>query len=369
MKRAVRRIAALCIPLTLLACGGEIEPGTRAAERPVVQGITLAAVAEAPLVEGESYVGTVESRDRGLVAARTDGVVERVAVREGEAVKKGDLLLTIAGNQARDRLGEAAAGAAAARRELAAARARAELAEKTFERYRRLFQREAVTPQEMDRASAEREEARAGVAAAEAAVQAAEAGRGAARTAAGYSRVLAPYEARVARLEVEEGSTVLPGTPLLVLDRAGARRVRVEIPESKLGKIAVGDPVQVEIPSRGETFPARISAVEPAADPGSRSFEAKADLPPEADLPSGLFARVTFPGRERPALLVPASALVERGQLTGVYVARDGVLSYRLVRTGRTVGDRVEVLSGLKAGETVVAGGVERARSGARVEG
>jgi RND family efflux transporter MFP subunit len=221
----------------------------------------------------------------------------------------------------------------------------------------------------MDRVGAELEESRQVVAAAEASVARAESGRGAADTALAYGRVTAPFAARVVRLEVDEGSTVLPGTPLLVLDRADGWEVRADVPESRLGKVAIGDPVQVEIPSLGTRLPGRIAEIEPAADPRSRSFRVKAELPPDGTLAAGLFARVVFPGRERTALLVPVASIVERGQLTGVYVVADGVLSYRLVKTGQQIGDRVEILSGLKAGETVVVEGVERARSGARVEG
>ncbi len=193
--------------------------------------------------------------------------------------------------------------------------------------------------------------------------------RSAARTALAYSRVTAPYAARVVRREVEEGSTVQPGTPLLVLDRLGGWRVRGELPESKAGQVAVGDPVQVEIPALNKTYPARISEVQAAADPRSRTFQVKAELPEKAEVNAGLFARMLFPGGERPTILVPAAAVVERGQLTGVYLVRDNILHYRLVKTGREIDGRLEILSGLEPGDSIVVGGVERARSGARLEG
>lgn len=361
------RLLALLLPLLLSACG-DIQPGARPADHPAVKDLVLATVAESPLGGGESFVGTVASQDRGNVAARTQGVVEKIAVHAGSVVKRGDHLLLIAGNEAGDRLREAEAAASEARRRLAAARARSDLAAKTFERYRRLFEREAVTPQEMDRASAEMAEARQGVAAAQAAVARAQAGRGAAGTAFSYGRVTAPYDARVVRVEVEEGSTVLPGTPLLVLDRLGGWEVKAHIPESLAGKIRTGDPVLVEIPSAGRTVSARISEVEPSADPVSRSFRATAEISPDVNLTAGLFARLILPGGDRPALIVPPSAVVERGQLTGVYVVRNGLVHYRLVKTGRVTDAGVEILSGVERGESVVAGGVDRVRSGMRVE-
>lgn len=355
--------------LALTACGGEIEPGTRADEPPVIRGLTVATVGESALPTSEAYVGTVESRDRGVLAARTDGQVMRIAVREGETVRTGDLLLTIAANQAADQLREAEAGLGAAQNRLAAARARADLAQKTFARYQQLFAKTAITPQEMDRATAEVEEARQQMAAAEAAVTAANAARSAGRTQLAYSKVTAPYAGRVVRREVQEGSTVQPGTPLLVLDRSGALQVSAEIPEKKAGQIAVGAAVQIEIPSLGRTFPAVISEVQSAADPRSRTFRIKAQLPPEAPVHAGLFARVLLKGGDRPSLLVPVTAVVMRGQLTGVYLVSDGILNYRLVKTGREIDGKLEILSGLQSGDAIVVEGVERAHSGARLEG
>ncbi len=91
----------LALPLLILAaCGGDIEPGVRPGEHPIVRGLTVATVGESTLTGAEAYVGTVESRDRGELAARTDGRVLRIAVRTGETVQGGELLLTISDNQA-----------------------------------------------------------------------------------------------------------------------------------------------------------------------------------------------------------------------------------------------------------------------------
>lgn len=350
-----KTLAVLTLSVFLSACGGEIEPGRTAAAGPVVTGLELATVSPGLLPEAEAFVGTVESPDRGVLSARVDGRVTRILVREGDRVKAGTLLLTIQDNTAGDRLAEAEG----ARKSTAA---RVELAEKTFARYRRLFAEEAVTPQEMDRVSAELEMARQGLASATAAVDAA-------RTALSYTRVSAPYEARVVQQAIEEGSTVMPGTPLLILDRQGVWRVRARLPESHFDRTTVGENFNVEIPALGRTFPGKVAAILPAADPQSRSFEVKIALEEAEGLSSGMFARVATAGAGRSAILAPASALVQRGQLTGVYVVENGILRYRLVRTGRKVGDQVEILSGLSSGETIVAAGTERARNGARVEG
>jgi RND family efflux transporter MFP subunit len=352
----------------LPGCGGDIEPGTTPGQAPLIKGLPLVTLAASPLPSTEAFVGTVESRDRGILSARIAGRVSRVAVKAGDAVKKGELLLLISDNEAGDRLQEAVAALAEARGNLASAQARLELAEKTFGRYKRLFANEAVTPQEMDRVAADLELARQGRASATAAVRRAEEARDAAQVTSSYTRVIAPYDARVAAREIEEGSTVMPGSPLLTLDRLGSWRVRAEIPESFSGKITEGSSLSVNIPALGRTLTGKVSEIVPAADPRSRTFQIKVDLGPEPGLSAGLFARIATSFGDQEALLVPAAALVTRGQLTGVYVVIDGILHYRLVKTGRPVGDKVEILSGLKAGETIVAADALRARNGARVE-
>jgi RND family efflux transporter MFP subunit len=352
MSKTLLSFFLLC--LLLAACGRDIEPGETPAQRPVVRGLALTTVAATALPEAETFVGTVESPDRGVLAARIDGRVGRIAVREGDMVQAGQLLLTIEGNPAPHRLAEAEGAQKAAA-------ARLELAEQTAGRYRQLFAKEAVTPQEMDRISAELEMARQQQRSAAAAVETA-------RTTFAYTRVTAPYAARLVRREVEEGTTVMPGTPLLALDRQGAWRVRVRLPETLFGRVGEGDAVSVEIPAAGKTLGGKVAEVLPAADPQSRAFEAKVAIVDGSGLSAGMYARVGLAGGARPALLVPAAAIVQRGQLSGLYVVEDGVLHFRLVRTGGRLDDRVEILSGLAEGATIVAAGADRAQHGARVE-
>ena len=114
----------------------------------------------------------------------------------------------------------------------------------------------------------------------------------------------------------------------------------------------------------------RVEAVVPLADPGSRTFQVKVILPnPNGAIHSGMFARIQFQKGDRPGMLVPTSAVVQEGQLQGVYVVgQDSIARFRLIRTGATRPGGIEVLSGLSAGELVVLNGVERVQDGARIE-
>lgn len=339
----------------LAACGGEIQPGNTEGQSPVAKGLEYYQVSSALAPLAGAFVGTVESSDRAQLTARTDGRVVRIAVKEGTWVKKGELLVVIGDNVTAKRLSEAEGAKKSAA-------ARLDLAQKTHERYKALFEKEAVTPQEMDQVSAELAMAKEGLVSAEAAV-------GAARVAYENTRVLSPYDGRVIRHQVEEGSTVLPGTPLIMLDREGGWRVRVDVPETYSGKFSPGTEVEVEVPAINERVSGNVTEVLPATDPLSRSFQAKVAIKTTGNLTSGLFARVFPPAEELQTILVPRSAIVHRGQLTGVYVVEDKKIHYRLVKTGGQVGEQVEILSGINAGEVIVSGGTERAKNGARVEG
>ncbi len=352
----------------LAGCKEEIAPGRVSGEPPSIQGLDLVTVSEETLSGVASFLATVESRDRALLTARVEGRVAQVAVREGDRVREGDLLLNVRDNQAADRLREAEAAVEESRQNLKSARSRADLTEKTFQRYRRLFENEAVTDQEMDRVSSERNVARQSIEAERAGVERAESARNAARTALSHTRILAPFDAVVVEKKVEEGSTVMPGTPLIVLDRVGGWTVRAEIPESMAGKIRQGEPVRVEVPAVNRIFSTEVSEILSSSDPRSRTFQVKAPLPAEVELASGFFARMIFPAGGREAILIPESALVRRGQLSGVYVVEDGILQYQLVKAGRIMDGRAEILSGLNPGDTIVASETARARSGARVE-
>ena len=348
------KLLPLLMTFLLAACGDKIEPGQTEIERQSIAGLQLAVVAAQAVPGQDLFIGSIESADRGVLAARIDGRIGGLTVKIGDPVKAGQLLLTIEQNTGNDRLAESQGS-----REAAAARL--DLAEKTYTRYEKLAQAEAVTPLEMDRVTAEREEARQNL-------QAASAGVAQARTGAAYNRVIAPYAGIISEQLVESGSTVMPGTPLLVIERSGIPQARITLPEALVGQIRLGEELQLEIPALQRTISGSVSEIQPSSDPATRSFAVKLSLPNDAALTPGLFLRAKRPAATGSALLVPVSALVQRGQLTGVYVVDAKILHFRLVKIGQQLGERVAILSGLSAGETIVTGAVDKARSGARVE-
>lgn len=365
----IRTLLVLTTLLIVTACGEQIEPGKVSVEPEIVRGLMTTTVEPVAVPARFALPGILESVDRSLLSARIPGQVSRIQVREGQAVKPGELLLSLSNETATSEFKSATASMAGAERRLAEAEADQRLTEATFARFLKLRDARAVTPHEFDKVQAGRDAATERLAAARAALETSRAQREAARTMADQASIKAPYAATVAEILIDAGSTVQPGTPLLALDRSGPLLVRVALPESFAARYQIGDRLRVELPALKKELPGTLSKLQPTADPGSRTFTAWLALPEDADLKSGIFARVLM--AERPdmtTLMIPSQAVVNHGQLTGVYVVKDDVLHYRLVRTGAGHGEQVEILSGLHAGEEIVVGELASARHGARLE-
>jgi RND family efflux transporter MFP subunit len=355
--------------LALAGCGDEIKPGRTEHATVEVGGLTTATVGPLQNSLQRALNGTLEAPDQSQLMARLPGRVARIVIHEGQRAKAGATILTLDQQTATDELAAALAASQAAEGGLAEAEAQEQLAIRTLQRYQQLKEGEAVTRQELDQVNMEEEAARQRVLAARANLAKARAGLEAARVMAGQANLRSPFDARINRILVDTGSTVMPGTPLVELDRIAPWLVSLEVPESLVGQFLADSEFSVEIPSTAQTFTAALAEVYPAVNPVTRTQTVKLRLPADADLNAGLFARVFLPDAGPGSLFVPASAIVTRGQLTAVYVVADGVLHYRLVRTGSTLDGRTEILSGLSPGEKIVTEGANRARHGARVEG
>jgi len=361
-----RRVVCALLIVSALGCGKK-EPEPAAAAQPVpVQGASVAVLSREFIPEIQEAVGTVKPRSLAVVSARIAGNVTGVYVKEGDRVGKGKLLVAIEAAEG----GAAAAGAASgvdeAARGLDEARARKTLAEATLARYQKLFQEKAVTPQEFEGRQMEQAVALQGVARAEARLSQARQGARGAGAIAGYNKVAAPISGLVVSKQAEPGQTVFPGTPLLSIEGDAGYRLEVTAGEGLLGKLKQGDQVGIQL--AGAPATGRIVEIVPTVDPVTRTFTVKLDLPAKG-LRSGSFGKALFRVGQRQGITVPAEAVVERGALTYVWtVSKEGIARLRLVKLGSALGSRVEVLSGLSAGERVVTAGVEKVSDGAKVE-
>ncbi|KAF0219707.1 MAG: RND family efflux transporter MFP [Geobacteraceae bacterium] len=368
-----KRSAAIALLLAAAAfmpvsgCSENVKGGGKNSP-PIVKGAILQDVATEAIPDNLVAVGTVKARNAALIAARIPGAVSTIFVKEGDRVAKGKLLLTLEANESTAGAAGAKAAVEEARRGVEEALARKRLADTTFERYHKLLQEQAVTRQEFDIRLTDKDTANEGVARAEARLAQARENARAAGTVAGYTRISAPLSGLVTSKSVDAGMTVFPGMPLMTVEEEGRYRLEVSAPESLMGNVKLGQALKVQIDGvTGETE-GRVAEVVPAIDPASRTFTVKVDIS-AGGLRSGIYGRALFPVGERKGVLVPKRAIVERGALTSLWVVdKENIARMRLVKTGREVNERVEVLSGLSGGERVVVGGVEKVVEGARIQ-
>jgi RND family efflux transporter MFP subunit len=154
----------------------------------------------------------------------------------------------------------------------------------------------------------------------------------------------------------------------VTVEQSGVYRLEAQVGESSLAYAKLGAAVPVRVDALDTTLTGKAVEIVPAADPQSRTFTIKIELPAQPLLRSGVYGKASFSRGERQVLLVPAAAVLERGQLTGVFVVgQDGRAEFRLVKTGKRYGEKLEILSGLSTGERIVIKGAERIHEGGRV--
>jgi RND family efflux transporter MFP subunit len=318
---------------TLTACGGadHEEPAAAAHTPASTYTVTAESVATTIAIEG-----TVHARHRAEISTRMMARVTEVPVELGTVVRTGQTLI---------RLGveDVAANRSKAEAAVTVARAARDEAARHAARMDALLAEDVV-------ARAQRDQAQLGLTQAESQLAMAEATLREVETAAGYARIAAPFDGVVVARTVDPGDLAAPGMPLLTVESRGAREVVLAVPPEAAEALVEG--AALEVASRtGRSAAGTIRAVAGGADAVTRTVEVRVAIP--ADWSTGMSVTAFVPTGQRVAVTIPAEAVVRRGQLTGVHVVQGDLQLLRWVRLGRTIGDRVEVLSGLEAGEQI----------------
>jgi len=325
-------LAALYVPPAALAAAGTPLATT------TVQPLTSSAET--------SLDAVVEAVRQTTLSTQVAGAIVALKVKAGERVRAGQELLRIDARAARQ-------GAAASASQVDAAQAQLKVASRELERQRQLHQKQYVSQSALDRAQAQWEAAQAQVKARQAQTQAAQ-------TQSGFFVINAPYAGIISEVPVTLGDMAMPGRPLLTLYDPTALRVSAAVPQALLsGLNARLDAVRYELPgsSAGAARPVRAELL-PTVDPATHTAVLRLQLPGGlTGVAPGLFARIWLPSSGQASdaqIQLPASALVRRAELTAVYVVNEqGQPRLRQVRLGRASGERVDILSGLRAGERV----------------
>jgi membrane fusion protein (multidrug efflux system) len=348
-------LGALLAALTVAAagCGGESEAaqqqgGGGGRGGPGGPGGRASVVETAPVVVGSiarevTVSGTVEPIRTVGVNAQMAGALLSVDAEEGTAVRAGQVLARI---DAR----EIAA-------QVRSAQASYEVAEAALQRAEQLRDRQVITAAEYERDRAARDAARAQL--------------DGLRTRLGYATVRAPVTGVVTAKAVESGDVVGAQTRLFDLADVSTLVVPVRVSELDVVRLSQGDPARVELDALpGQPLEGRIRRVFPSADPATRLVPVEVALggPQARAARPGFLARVSLAlGTSEGVKLVPASAVVGAAGAQAVYVAKDGAVERRAVRTGLTSQGQVEILEGVEEGEAVVTVGNNSLRDGAEV--
>jgi RND family efflux transporter MFP subunit len=359
---------AVVLALGLAGCSSE-RPATPPAPQ-TVRNVSVLPVQRADVADCLEAVGTVRAAETSQLASQMMGNIVELRAHEGDRVRRGQVLAIIDDAQPRAAVDRATAAEIAAGQEVTASDSDLALAQSTLQRYQNLYDKKSVSPQEFDEvkaryqaALAHRDSARAGQAQAKAALAQA-------RTSFSYTRILAPFDGVITEKKADPGTLASPGLPIFTIEGLGHYRLEATVNENDLRYVKMGEQVPVVVDALGTAdLKGKVAQIVPAADPGSRSFLVKVELPADAHLRSGLFGRAQFSRGKRPSLLIPQTAIVARGQLQGVYVLDPGKMAnLRYVTLGSITGAEVEVLAGLQEGERVVANPSGLDLSGKRIE-
>jgi len=333
-------MALLALALCFTGCGARPEnSGGRSSDRPTVS-VQTQIVQSKPQTVTEEVVGTVRARLHATLEARLSGRIDALPVVLGQRVKAGELLAHVDAAEINARLEQAEASLEHAEREL--------------KRLSVLFEKRSVSQADYEAAQARQRVARGAVAEA--------------KTMMSYVEVRAPFDGVVANKWADVGDLAAPGKPLISLEDPSELQLEADVPQTIASHVQRDDQLIAHVDGVSGELSGNVSELSLAADPVSRTFRVKVDLAPQPGLSPGQFARLLVPVGMTDSLRVPASAVVQRGQLEIVFGVENRHALFHLVKTGKRVGDELEILSGLHAGDAVVVEGAAQLADGQLVE-
>jgi len=296
-----------------------------------------------PQAVSHTLAATVSSENEANLSTIVMGTLSRVTVQVGDQVKKGALLASIRDEQIRAQKMQLEANLVQAKANLANA-------SRNYERISNLHKENSATQKELDDITTMVESAKASVAALEARLAEV-------NEMLEYTRITAPFDGVITQRFLRAGDMAAPGHPILAISDPSSLKLTFSVPERLVSQISEGLEATIQINAAGvEPFVAQISRISTSANPMNRQFSAEIVLNNLSDsIKPGMHADVILALSGSNAITVPQSALIKRGQLTGIYtINNENTAILRWVRTGAVLGEDVEIVSGLSSGEKYV---------------
>jgi len=330
--------------LSLLACGNA-EEKNKTATTPAVKVKTTQVTTTG--TGGFSFSGTISAEQMSTLKTRHAGYVNRILVNVGDEVQKNQTLLEIDNAELQAQLKQAKAGKAQAEKQF-------EIAQKDLKRYERLKASNSISDKELEQIQLQYQSSAS-------ALEQAKQSYNQVAAMMDYTNIKAPFKGIISNKMIQEGDMAMPGMPLLSLTSSGNLEVKSDLSESQITKVSPDQSVTIEIPSVGKTFEGSITEVSSSSEAnGSRYFvKTTFNDNPEGIL-SGMFAKVYVDGDKttdsnQTLVSVPKNTLIEKNGLVGVYVyGKSNTALLRWIKTGREMGDQVEVISGLTPNDKII---------------
>jgi membrane fusion protein (multidrug efflux system) len=372
-------LGVVWLAISLTACGRG-EKATQAAPPPPAVVVTEVLQKTVPIYA--EFVAQTDARVTADVRARVQGVLKEMRFKEGDLVKKDQVLYQIEPDEFQANLEAAKAQLSRAKADLESAKAKLAKTQQDVARYRPLAEARAIPQQDLDTALAQEQVARAEVDQAGAAIEGARAAITRAQLDLGYTTIHSPLDGLIGRTKVDVGNLVGKGEPTLLNTVSSVDPIRVNfaIPEADYLRLVSREPERVRRPSRpielilgdGSAYPqkGRVVFADRAVDLKTGTLSVIAEFPnPEGTLRPGQFGRVRVTAEvAENAILVPQRAVQEiQGAKSVLVVGADDVVALRTITPAGTVGDSLIVRDGVKPGERVIVDGIQKARPGAKV--
>ena len=290
------------------------------------------------LTLSEELVGTVRAKMHATLGAKQTGRIETFSIKLGDKVQRGEMIAELEAGEIKAHVEQAEASV--------------EQAERDWKRVSSLFDAGSATRSERDTAESRLRITRASLAESRASLL--------------QMRIVAPFDGVITKKWADAGDLATPGKPIVEIENPAILQIEVDIPESIAGPIALNTSLSV-VGHPGSNATAVITELSPAFDPITRTRQAKLELK-EGSFRSGQFVRVSIPTAERKAILLPRQAVIERGQLEFVFSLNGKHARMHLVKVRPHADGRIEALSGLRAGESVIVQGAEQLMDGQPVD-
>lgn len=305
--------------------------------------------------------GKIEAENSANLSTRMMGFVTKLHVQVGQKVSAGQLLISINNTDLQAKKAQVDAS-------ILQATAGFNNAKKDFDRFTNLFKQQSASQKELDDMTARYEMAKAGL-------EGVKQMRNEVLAQFSYSNIMAPFSGTITNTFVKEGDMANPGMPLVSLEGATRLQVTAMVAENAITAIHKGMAVQILVKSNNITLNGKVTEVSGSAKNTGGQYLVKINLEPtKAKVLSGMFVNVQFPIESKTTsepserMVVPESALVHQGQLTGIYTIGNGnVAILRWLRVGKKMGNQVEVLSGLSVKEQYVVSAEGKLYNGALV--